>query len=638
MSYLAPPLAALLLLGLVCRVGGGLVARLLGDTERDVGSTPPALAELERWCLGLAAVTLGLFALAAAGALRPWPLVVAAVLVLGVGAVVAVRGPRRALRPPAAGSLAALALLPVVLPLALLAASPTVSWDAAAYHLALPRLYLEAGGFRSVPANVYAKWPLGVELLFAPALAMSGVAAAKLVHWGFGILLGLALAAPLGRLGRGGPAVATVALLLVLANPLVGFEMRVAYVDLAVSFFFLAGVVFLWRAVDRPRQRRRWLRAAGIAAALLVSSKVTGILLAALLALLALFSRVRRGRGGGGDRRELAVAFAVPVAIAGTLWAAKAWWETGNPVYPFLHDLFGGPWWSAELGAKLAAWQGSIGMGREPLDYLLLPVRVFLAGGEGYDRFDGRLSAFWLLLVPASAVFAWRGAGREARLARRALGAAGLVFVAWAATAQQMRFLLPALPLLALAAAVTVEGLVRRLARGRRSQAALRTTAVAVALAVALAVHGPLLGTGLRLATVYARVPAEDLVRSAVPPVFRAVADQVPEGSRILFLGTNQRFFCPREVLADSFLEASQIAAWLAPATSPLEIRRRLAAAGIDHLLVDTLRAPAVGYPDALWRLLRDPRAATTLHADPSSPLVLLRLASPGEVALESPP
>ena len=46
---------------------------------------------------------------------------------------------------------------------------PRVSWDANVYHLTVPRLYVEHGGFRRIPFNVYSNWPLNTELLFVVA-------------------------------------------------------------------------------------------------------------------------------------------------------------------------------------------------------------------------------------------------------------------------------------------------------------------------------------------------------------------------------------------------------------------------------------------------------------------------------------
>jgi hypothetical protein len=80
------------------------------------------------------------------------------------------------------------------------ALAPEIQTDAVTYHLALARAAFAHGGF---PREVtfYNVMPLGVETLFAPAYAMGGATAAKLLHFGF-LLLSVPLIAAVGqRLG-----------------------------------------------------------------------------------------------------------------------------------------------------------------------------------------------------------------------------------------------------------------------------------------------------------------------------------------------------------------------------------------------------------------------------------------------------
>jgi hypothetical protein len=65
-------------------------------------------------------------------------------------------------------------LAAVAVPMLFLALYPSVSWDADTYHLGVPRLWLDHGGFRQIPFNVYSNWPLSTELLFSMALLVPG--------------------------------------------------------------------------------------------------------------------------------------------------------------------------------------------------------------------------------------------------------------------------------------------------------------------------------------------------------------------------------------------------------------------------------------------------------------------------------
>jgi hypothetical protein len=183
MSYVLAHTAALGLLAAGFWLPGYAFERAL-LRERDLGG----LRSLTRICSGLGFWMVGSFLLAATGRLAP-----AGVGVLMAASAMAAAAARwrwgAAPRGAASGSgTFALAAALVSLPLFLLALSPHAPWDAAAYHLALPKHFIAAGGFRPVPMNVYSNWPLGTELLFAVAMLVQDHVLAKLLHFGFGLL------------------------------------------------------------------------------------------------------------------------------------------------------------------------------------------------------------------------------------------------------------------------------------------------------------------------------------------------------------------------------------------------------------------------------------------------------------------
>ncbi len=620
MVYILYHVLALGLLSTACwALGSVLVRRLPG--RRALGELEP----LAMICLGLAGWTLATFLLSALGLMRPG--VVRALLAVLLAGVLAARlraGWRPAPRPwlPAGGSLVFSAILSALLaPFLLLALTPTVSWDASAYHLRLPRLFLEAGGFRPVAFSVYSNWPLGVELLFTAAMAAADYVVAKLVHFGFGVLTLYAMYAGCRTFHR--PASGRLAILFFLANGVVAYELRVAYVDLAHAFYFTAAVLFMLRALAAPEQAKTALWLSGLCAGLTAGVKVTGIAGAAIIGALYL----PRLAGAWRDGRlwpvfgRFVTGFGLPVAVLWAPWLIKTAWYTGNPAYPFFHRWLGGPDWSQALTGQFQAWQSSIGMGREPLDYLLLPLRVILAGGEGYDRFDGEIGVFWIVLVPLALWQAWQA--RSSPLLRRCLAAAGLAFAVWALSSQQMRFLIPALPLLAIAGAVSVVELLDRLPRARQRRAG-RLLASAAMVAFLVSTQGRVLTAGWRTLGVYLSVPG-DLKSTAVHPVYTWTNSHLPADAKLLFLNTNQGFFCQREVLADSFFEASQIADWLAPASDVAALRELLSDRGVTHVLVEN-RPQGIAYPAALGQMLNDPAEVTPLYRSEDGRFSVLEL------------
>lgn len=154
------------------------------------------------------------------------------------------------------------------------ALSPGVSWDASAYHLTVPRLYNEAGGFRAVAMNVYSNWPIGTELLFSAAMLGKDYVLAKLVHFGFGALT-LAAIALACRPYRA--ETSAVGCALWMASPVVLFEFSIAYIDLAEAFFLTAAVVFMLRAKARPHEASSALFLSGLCCAGVIGCKVSGV-------------------------------------------------------------------------------------------------------------------------------------------------------------------------------------------------------------------------------------------------------------------------------------------------------------------------------------------------------------------------
>lgn len=585
------------------------------------------LRQLARFALGLGAWIAVLFAVAALGILHRSTLLVPAAAAVAAAALWTLRrqsgdwrtGRRR--RRDRLGIVVAAALAAVLAPLYLLALTPTVSWDAGAYHLTLPKLFIAHGGFREVPFNVYSNWPLSTEMLFAAAMLAGDFVSAKLVHFGFGLLTLYAVYAGCRRYhlpGGRGRTSGWLAMALFLANGVVLFEIRVAYVDLAHAFFFAAAFLFLMRAVrpgDRPDPpAENALLLAGLCAGVVAGIKLSGIVGALILAALYLPRLAAAARAGelGRCLRRFAARFVLPVVVLWVPWLAKSAGLTGNPFYPF---LFGGPYWSPALGEQLAGWQRSIGMGREPVDYLLLPLRVILEGGTGYGRFDGEIGVFWIAVLP---VALW--AARYHWLVRRCLAAAGLYFVFWALTSQQMRLLIPILPLLAIAGAVGAVEILERLS-WPAARPLGRRLLVLGSLALLVWTSGVLPGGRSRYFAAAGKAlnrylsEEGDLRRSAVHPVFGFV-NTLPAGARLLLLNTNQGFFCDREYLADSFFEASQIADWLAPAASVAQLRELLAEQGVTHLLIES-RDRGIAYPAALFALLDDPRQAEVVYRSP---------------------
>jgi len=592
-------------------------------------------AGLTRLTLGIIFWIAVLFVLASAGILRPSAVGSASAMVIVLAAAF-VWGDRRTIAADARAWIrnlrldATLPLIPagiVLIALLFEALTPDVGWDPNVAHLTLPKLYLANGGFRRVPFNVYSYWPLNIQLLYAFAMLIQDYVLAKLLHLMFLVLCVVAayrLASKCSS-GIGG----SFAAMLMLANPVLLDEGRSAYIDLGFAFFLLMAFAFALEHLDSRRMAPLVL--SGMCCGVVAGTKLLGAVVAPCIAIAVIVARLKpeptadpapHNTAGIAVElrratRDVLLCIAAPAFMLALPWYVRSYWYTGNPFYPLFYSWFGGPEWSASLTQQFFVWQQSIGMGRQWFDYLLLPIRVVLSGGDDYRHFDGRLSPVWSIVVPTSLAVA-----PSRPIIRLALGVAGLYFVTWAATSQQARFLIPIIPLLAIAGGVAIDTLLARL------------PAIGPARRLLIAVAGSALLLWSSHVVVMAGARAgRDMVTEGVSipgavegPVYRFIADRLPPEARLMLLNTNQGFFVDRDYVADSFFEASQMNALILEGSgNASELSRRLRARGITHVLLSTDDWD-IPYPPALGEFLSNRGLTELMYSCPDRTCFLFRI------------
>jgi hypothetical protein len=318
--------------------------------------------------LALVVLLLGLI-----GLLRPWVLYVAVVASGLAGATQARfvwegvcltartvyrglfgRSRRRVLH----AFLAAWAILTL---LSALAPPNDLDYDGLSQHLAAPKTYLRHARIFPLWYDHHSQFPATLQMLFTVALATGQVEAAKVLHWGCGVLAALALIV-IGRRFLS-PAAGEWAAFALLVTPAVGWLSTVGYVDLAsVLFAAMLLLGFLrWigtRALSDVALAG--LAAGGGMAAKMQSLQIFGVALLLLLvaALLARETVARAARQAG--------VFVLVAAIPAAPWYVKSYLWTGNPVYPFAYGVFGGKYWGPGEAAEYRDHQLGFGIGEPP--------------------------------------------------------------------------------------------------------------------------------------------------------------------------------------------------------------------------------------------------------------------------------
>ena len=501
--------------------------------------------------LGLGTLAYGFLALGLAGLLRP--LAVVAMLALAVvGAWPSLsrypaywREARSALQTQSFFERIATALAVTILIIVLVRGlAPVTDYDGLTYHLVVPRDYWRAGGIVPYPGESHSNFPLTIDLLYLPSVVLGLESGVKLIHLGFGVLMGLgvyALGKRLLRSRRG----AWLALFVLSTTPVLGTVGGYAHTDLGWAFFeFLSAFALLrWREEgDSP-----WLVLGGIFAGLGLGSKYLGLPVLGVLGLVVLFQSGFLGSPGKNllDRKSWARMLGdgllfgfVAVAVASP-WYIKNWLCLGNPFYPL---WFGGRGWDAYQAANLTHLGTRYGPRDGLLGALLLPWDLFFQSIGYFGPIPFAFPPPLSLLLPIYLLI------RRRKVINLILFIAALRFVTWAVSARNARYLMDVSPLLSIAIAYVLLELSRRQIFQSLLQGLLFLLLVAN-----LVWQSSLLVQEDPIPVLLGMESREEYLADHNNPPYRAIRfiNQLPSDSKVFFMGNGQSYYVTTEHLAD---------------------------------------------------------------------------------------
>lgn len=410
----------------------------------------------------------------------------------------------------------------------LAALAPVTDGDALCYHLQVPKVFLVRQAVYFDPDLHETVYPLVTELLYAIALEFRGPVACRCLHWMLGLVLAAnvaALARP--NLGRRAWWAAAFALLV----PAISNGMAAPLNDVSLAAFGAAAIHAWVRALER--QTFRSTAFAGIYAGLAMGVKYPALVLVALLVLALLTRSLLNGsvfrRGGMARALGLAAAFLAPALIVGGGWYLRAYIHTGNPVFPFFKQTFGG----AGLAEVLAPIKRPLATTPWALLSALAPLTL---EPQRFDSFAHQFGPIFLLFLPALLL---------ERPPRRVFVLAGLgyAFLILCMTQRQsMRFLLIALGPMAVGVAYLVSRWCDRRTVPARGLVAVMILVLTLETGIALARAGRVAG-----AVLGAESFAHVLTR--IEPTFRVgrwIETNLPRTARLI--GQDHRgFYIPRD-------------------------------------------------------------------------------------------
>ena len=333
---------------------------------------------------------------------------------------------------------------------------PPVSYDEVAYHLAIPKIYIQHHGITYIPFIPYSNWPLGTEMLFTLSLLLRSETLAHLVTWDALLLI----CAGLWWFARRylDEQEGLLAAVLFAATPMVGALAGTALIELPLALYSFLAVITL--IVWTEKRQTVWWVLSAICGGFAASTKLNGAVVPLILGLFLLAHRMLANPSQWWSVFKQFVAYG-SIALAVVLpWYLKTWVFAGNPFWPFFLELLGGKNWDA-LGSEYLL--GFIQLVNQPitlsnwfsgLPRLVMQARPF--GGPGVHLIWYYL-VLLLLAIPAL-IFSH---GRRRRvlvwLCVIALG----FYTAWFLETHQIRFLLSATPVLSLLMAAGAGWLMR---------------------------------------------------------------------------------------------------------------------------------------------------------------------------------
>jgi 4-amino-4-deoxy-L-arabinose transferase-like glycosyltransferase len=330
---------------------------------------------------------------------------------------------------------------------------PPTGWDEVAYHLAVPKIYINAHAFINIPYIPHSNWPMETEALSTLSLLLGSERLAQSFSWLALVLICAILFIYCRR--NFGSLVGLLAAAIFVSTPMVTSLAGTSMVELPMTLYSLLATIAWLEWAEHKDERFGILSAllAGLTACVKLNAVTTPIVLGIAMLVISRFHHKNPWKQALFQFTKygfISLAVVLP-------WYIKALVQTGNPFWPFFYNLLGGRNWD-QLGTNL--FEGFI---REP--NMSPTVWNWFTGiwqltWEPYRFGSVLLGWLDLVLLPFGlmGVFLLRGTDRRKKFLW--IGLLGLAaYTTWFLLTHQTRFLMPAVSLFALFLAVGISWL-----------------------------------------------------------------------------------------------------------------------------------------------------------------------------------
>jgi hypothetical protein len=344
--------------------------------------------------------------------------------------------------------------------------TPPITRDELIHHLAIPKLWIQKGGFYETSWADFSYYPMAINLLYVIPLYFKNDIVPKFIHMAFGLGTGWLIYSYLRK--RYNAIWAMLGPVIFLTTPIVVWLSTSAYIDLGMTFFTTAALLSLIQWRDTGYRKKAWLVLGACAMGIAVGSKYNALIAWFIVNLTMIVMHVRDENRQPSALGYGILFFIVSAAVASP-WYIKNFMLTGNPFYPLFDSVFKTFQNSQDIvGVVKQGSEKIVGEGMGFFQFrgylynenfwetLAIPVRMFFQGEDNsYQYFQGRLNPILLLFLPVA--FLNKTYRKEQFFFLTFCFC--FIFLAFFLTAKQVRYILPVLPFLTILAVMGIRNL-----------------------------------------------------------------------------------------------------------------------------------------------------------------------------------
>ena len=340
-------------------------------------------------------------------------------------------------------------LLPIALiallfiPVFILTLYPPTAWDATMNHLALVRAHLDAGRLTVNEHLRFAVFPQLMEMLFSIMMLFFDDISTHLISFSMMSASAITLYAFSKRYYSQRAGLWAAALFL--SNPYVLWLGSTAYVDSGLILFVTVSTYALFNWYYS--KEKHWLILAALFTGFAAGVKYSGLFFVLLFSVVVFFISCRE------KKYRTFPLFFVSLLLAASPYYIFNLYYTGNPVWPFWSDLFGYSIWNQVDLESLLRELASHGTGTSLVSFLTLPWNLTFRSKLFLVEVRPSLSYFLLFSFPFVVLTIFR---------KKMIRNLFLLIISYTlfwffSGAQELRYLLPVLPLYCMVTAVSIE-------------------------------------------------------------------------------------------------------------------------------------------------------------------------------------